>query len=126
MRHRRYRKDDGTELQRDFTYVSDIVEGVIAASELGAPLEVFNLGNTRPEKVSTLIHLLEQGLGVKANITQAPISAGDVPMTFADVSHARLVPLRCDSNRGFFVVPELLLHLRLRLKPRLFHLARPR
>ena len=84
-----YRKDDGTELQRDFTYVSDIVEGVIAASELGAPLEVFNLGNTRPEKVSTLIHLLEEGLGKKANITQAPISAGDVPMTFADVSHAR-------------------------------------
>ena len=38
--------------QRDFTYVSDIVEGIIAASELGSQLEVFNLGNTRPEKVS--------------------------------------------------------------------------
>ena len=84
-----YRKSDGTELQRDFTYVSDIVDGVIAASELGAQLEVFNLGNTHPEKVSTLIHLLEEGLGRKANITQAPISAGDVPITFADVSHAR-------------------------------------
>ena len=84
-----YRKSDGTELQRDFTYVSDIVDGVIAASELGAQLEVFNLGNTHPEKVSTLIHLLEDGLGRKANITQAPISAGDVPITFADVSHAR-------------------------------------
>ena len=70
-----YRKSDGTELQRDFTYVSDIVDGVIAASELGAQLEVFNLGNTHPEKVSTLIHLLEDGLGRKANITQAPISA---------------------------------------------------
>jgi len=84
-----YRKNDGTELQRDFTYVSDIVEGIIAASELGSQLEVFNLGNTRPEKVSTLIHLLEEGLGRKANISQAPISAGDVPITFADVSHAR-------------------------------------
>jgi len=84
-----YRKADGTELQRDFTYVSDIVDGIIAASELGAPLEVFNLGNTHPEKVSTLIHLLEEGLGRKANISQAPISAGDVPITFADVSHAR-------------------------------------
>ena len=58
-----YRKDDGTELQRDFTYVSDIVDGVIAASELGAPLEVFNLGNTHPEKVGELIRLLEHGLG---------------------------------------------------------------
>ena len=56
---------------------------------LEAPLEVFNLGNTHPEKVSTLIRLLEDGLGVRANITRAPISAGDVPMTFADVSHAR-------------------------------------
>jgi len=84
-----YRRNDGTELQRDFTYVSDIVDGVIAASELGAPLEIFNLGNTQPEKVSTLIHLLEDGLGKKANITQAPISAGDVPITFADVSRAR-------------------------------------
>ena len=75
--------------QRDFTYVSDIVDGIIAASELGSQLEVFNLGNTRPEKVSALIHLLEEGLGRKANITQATISAGDVPITFADVSHAR-------------------------------------
>lgn len=84
-----YRRNDGTELERDFTYVSDIVDGIIAASELGAPLEVFNLGNTHPEKVSTLIRLLENGIGKKANITQAPISAGDVPITFADVSHAR-------------------------------------
>jgi len=84
-----FRKDDGEELQRDFTYVSDIVDGVIAASRLGAPLEVFNLGNTRPEKVSALIGYIESGLGVKANITRAPITAGDVPMTYADVSHAR-------------------------------------
>mmetsp|Transcript_23071 Transcript_23071/g.68053 ORF Transcript_23071/g.68053 Transcript_23071/m.68053 type:complete len:415 (-) Transcript_23071:293-1537(-) len=83
-----YRNTDGTELQRDFTFVTDIVSGVCASMRLEAPLEVFNLGNTRPEKVSTLISLIESGLGVKANITQAPISAGDVPMTFADVSHA--------------------------------------
>jgi len=83
-----YRKDDGTELQRDFTYVSDIVSGVVASMKLGAPLEVFNLGNTRPEKVSRLISLLERGLGKKANKTLAPISAGDVPITYADVSHA--------------------------------------
>jgi len=84
-----FRKDNGDELQRDFTYISDIVDGVIAACRLGAPLEVFNLGNTRPEKVSSLIHYIEGGLGKKANITQAPITAGDVPMTYADVSHAR-------------------------------------
>ena len=50
---------------------------------------MFNLGNTHPEKVSKLISLLERGIGKRANITRAPITAGDVPMTFADVSHAR-------------------------------------
>jgi len=84
-----FRNGDGTELQRDFTYISDIVGGVIAASRKAAPLEVFNLGNTRPEKVSKLISLLEEGLGRKANVSTAPITAGDVPMTYADVSHAR-------------------------------------
>ena len=84
-----FRNADGTELMRDFTYISDIVDGVIAASRLESKLEVFNLGNTHPEKVSQLIGLLEAGLGKKANVSQAPISAGDVPMTYADVSHAR-------------------------------------
>ena len=84
-----FRNADGTELQRDFTYISDIVTGVISASRKAAALEVYNLGNTHPEKVSKLIGLLEEGLGRKANVTTAPISAGDVPMTFADVSHAR-------------------------------------
>ena len=83
-----YRNADGSELMRDFTYISDIVSGVVASMRLGADLEVFNLGNTRPEKVSQLIALLEDGLGIRANITRAPISAGDVPMTYADVSHA--------------------------------------
>ena len=82
-----FRKENGEELQRDFTYISDIVDGIIASSRLAAPLEVFNLGNTRPEKVSALIHYIEKGLGRKANITLAPITAGDVPMTYADVSH---------------------------------------
>ena len=62
---------------------------MIAASRRASALEIFNLGNTRPEKVSKLIRLIEQGLGVEANVTRAPITAGDVPMTYADVSHAR-------------------------------------
>merc|ERR1711988_815894 len=57
-----FRNADGTELQRDFTYISDIVTGVIAASRKAAQLEIFNLGNTHPEKVSKLIGLIEEGL----------------------------------------------------------------
>ena len=84
-----FRNGDGTELQRDFTYISDIVAGIISASRRASALEVYNLGNTHPEKVSKLIGLLEEGLGRKANVSTAPITAGDVPMTYADVSHAR-------------------------------------
>ena len=60
----------------------DIVSGILAASQLAAPLELFNLGNTHPEPVSRLIGLLEEGLGRKANVTTAPITAGDVPLTY--------------------------------------------
>ena len=59
------------------------------ARHQAAALELYNLGNTHPEKVSKLIGLIEEGLGKKANVTRAPIRAGDVPMTYADVSHAR-------------------------------------
>ena len=83
-----YRQEDGTELERDFTHVSDIVKGIIAASRRASENEIFNLGNTHPAKVSSLIRIIEQGLGVIANVTQKPIAAGDVPVTYANVSHA--------------------------------------
>jgi UDP-glucuronate 4-epimerase len=84
-----FRNADGTELQRDFTYITDIVDGVVSASRRAAALEVFNLGNTHPERVSSLIGYIEEGLGRQANVSVAPITAGDVPLTYADVSHAR-------------------------------------
>ena len=84
-----FRNQDGTELQRDFTYVSDIVSGVVAAMRLEAPLEIFNLGNTHPESVAKLVSTLERGLGRSANKTLAPIAAGDVPITYSDVTHAQ-------------------------------------
>ncbi|KJE95471.1 UDP-glucuronat epimerase [Capsaspora owczarzaki ATCC 30864] len=84
-----YKNDDGSEMMRDFTFVSDIVAGITACVDLGAELEVFNLGNNNPEKLSTLINLIEKGLGREAEKIYAPITAGDVPSTFADVSHSK-------------------------------------
>jgi len=84
-----FKNEDGSELLRDFTYVDDIVRGIVAAMDRAARLEIFNLGNEHPETVSSLIHTLESGLGRRANVTIKPISAGDVPMTFANTSHAR-------------------------------------
>ncbi|HEX4196970.1 MAG TPA: NAD-dependent epimerase/dehydratase family protein [Caulobacteraceae bacterium] len=76
-------------LQRDFTYIDDIVDGVVAV--LDRPPEeprhrLLNIGAGRPESVSTLIATLERLLGVKARTVMAEKSAADVSATFADTS----------------------------------------
>lgn len=78
-------------MQRDFTYVDDIVSGVIASlfsSEL-APFELFNLGNHRMEKLLDMIGLIETALGCKAELNMLPIQPGDVPASYADISRAQ-------------------------------------
>ena len=75
--------------RRDFTYVGDIVRGVTAALGLSADEEVFNLGNHRTETVARYAEVLEAELGVVANKSHTPLPPGDVPVTFANTSHAR-------------------------------------
>ncbi len=78
-------------MQRDFTYVDDIVAGVLAA--LTAPglerYEIINLGNNRAEDLMRVIHLFEQELKVAAHKELLPLQPGDVPATYADISRAR-------------------------------------
>ncbi len=80
---------DGGALRRDFTYIDDIVAGVVGCldrpPEGAAPVRVLNIGNHRSELVSTLIALLEQGLGRRATIRDAPRPRADVAETFASV-----------------------------------------
>ena len=84
---------DGGTLRRDFTYIDDIVAGVLGAldrppvSESGdAPRpRLLNIGNNRSEPVSHLISLLEAALGRRAVIRQAPRPRADVAETFADI-----------------------------------------
>mmetsp|Transcript_20063 Transcript_20063/g.46730 ORF Transcript_20063/g.46730 Transcript_20063/m.46730 type:complete len:410 (+) Transcript_20063:37-1266(+) len=90
-----FKAPDGSELERDFTYVDDIVAGIVAAvdrigpSEKPAPLKVYNLGNRHPEKVSRLVDLLEENMGKKAIRNYIPLPAtGDVIKTYADTSLA--------------------------------------
>ena len=73
---------------RDFTYIDDVVDGIVAALALGADEEVFNLGNHHTETLLHFIDVIEREVGRPANRTYVPMSPGDVPMTFADVSHA--------------------------------------
>jgi UDP-glucuronate 4-epimerase len=92
------------EMVRDFTYVDDIVEGVLRVidrpaqpdpawsalapkpSSSNAPYRVYNIGNSQPVKLMRYIEVLEQCLGQKAKLDLLPLQAGDVPETVADVS----------------------------------------
>ena len=74
---------------RDHTFVSDIVQGVIACTNREFGFEIFNLGESQTVKLSELIALIEQALGKKAVIDRQPLQPGDVPLTYADISKAR-------------------------------------
>ena len=80
---------EGGRLKRDFTYVDDIVSGVVGCLERPpageVPARVLNIGNDRSEPVSTLVSLLEQALGRKAVVRDAPRPAADVVETRATV-----------------------------------------
>lgn len=79
---------------RDYTHVSDIVAGVMAAIEYdpgrtkAVPFEVFNLGNSHPVKLNELVDLLERATGKKALRDPKPLQLGDVPLTWAEISKA--------------------------------------
>jgi len=74
---------------RDYTYITDIVDGVLACTQGEFGFEIFNLGESQTVKLSELIELLEKSLGKKAPLDRQPPQPGDVPITFADVSKAR-------------------------------------
>jgi UDP-glucuronate 4-epimerase len=80
---------DGGRLRRDFTYIDDIVAGVLGCLDKppaeGTPARVLNIGNHRSEEVSTLVELLERALGRRAVIRFAPRPEADVEETFAAV-----------------------------------------
>ena len=74
---------------RDYTYISDIVNGVIAATQKEFGFQIFNLGESQPIKLSYLIDVIEKALGKKAIIDRQPVQPGDVPITFANIGKAR-------------------------------------
>lgn len=76
------------QMQRDFTYIDDIVHGAAAAIDLGAGYELFNLGNSQPMPLMDLVTALERHLGKKAIVNYLPMQAGDVVSTYADIAHS--------------------------------------
>lgn len=76
--------------RRDYTYIDDIMQGVMAAMRYEGPLfDVFNLGESETVQLRDLIAAIEQAVGRKAKINQQPEQPGDVPLTCADISKAR-------------------------------------
>ena len=86
-------------MQRDFTYIDDIVAGIVAALDHPpaddraekpggsvAPHTIYNIGNNRPEELGRLIDLIEQACGIEAVREMLPMQPGDVPATYADIS----------------------------------------
>jgi UDP-glucuronate 4-epimerase len=76
---------DGTSA-RDYTYVSDIVRGIVRAAERCRSFHVWNLGGSRTTTLATLVQKLAKGLGVDPRVRQLPMQPGDVERTWADVS----------------------------------------
>ena len=80
---------DGT-TRRDYTYIDDIIQGVVASLGYDGPLfDIFNLGESETIQLKDLIAAIEDALGRKAQINLLPEQPGDVPLTCADVSKAR-------------------------------------
>lgn len=80
--------DGGT--RRDYTYVSDIIQGLRAAIDYSdSEFEIFNLGESETVRLDELIAAIESALGREAMVDRQPEQPGDVPVTFADISKAR-------------------------------------
>jgi len=89
-------------MKRDFTYIDDIIEGVVRVidnppkpnpnwdgkpSESVAPYKVYNIGNGSPVRLMDFIEAIEETLGIKAKKNLLPMQPGDVASTWADTSH---------------------------------------
>ena len=74
---------------RDYTYVDDTVDGILACTDREFGYEVINLGESQTVKPSRLIELLESALGIEAQIDRQPLQPGDVPITYANIDKAQ-------------------------------------
>ncbi|MBP1608319.1 MAG: NAD-dependent epimerase/dehydratase [Acidobacteria bacterium] len=77
------------ESRRDYTYVDDIVSGIMAAIEVNPRFEILNLGESQTTSLLELIHYLEDALGKKACLRFFPDQPGDMLITYADIEKAR-------------------------------------
>ena len=75
--------------RRDYTYVDDVVSGILAAIDLNPGFEIINLGESETVTLMELVEQLESALGAKAAIRFLPVQPGDMDITYADITRAR-------------------------------------
>jgi len=90
---------DGTSA-RDYTFIEDVVDGIIAAVERPFPFEIINLGSGRTVQLTEMVNTLSGVLGIEPRIDRLPEQLGDVPLTHADVSKAKEL-LGYEARTGF-------------------------
>lgn len=78
-------------MKRDFTYIDDIIDGVIASIEKEIDFEIFNLGNNKQENLEDFISIIENRIGKKAKKKYLPIQPGDAPATWANINKAKKI-----------------------------------
>jgi len=79
---------DGTS-KRDYTYIDDLVAGIISALDKKLNFEIINLGHNEPVSLNHFIKVIEDSLGKKALVENYPMQPGDVDITFADIAKAK-------------------------------------
>lgn len=85
-------------MKRNFTYIDDIVDGVLLALEHPAPYEIYNIGNSRAEELMDFVREIEKNLGKKAVINLKPMQPGDVAATIADIEKLSKLGYRPKTN----------------------------
>ena len=76
-------------MMRDFTYIDDIINGVVSALDKNYECEIFNLGNNKSEKLMSVVNIIEKELEKKAQVNFKPMQLGDVKKTFADIDKSK-------------------------------------
>lgn len=77
------------QMQRDFTYIDDIIEGTVKAVDYPGKCEIFNLGNNKPVELMQFIEHIEEALQKKAIKNYSPMQKGDVKITYADIEESK-------------------------------------
>ena len=75
--------------KRDYTYIADIIDGLLACLDKKLGFEIINLGDSNSVELKYIISLIEKNIGKKAKVKNIGLQQGDVPVTFADISKAK-------------------------------------